>query len=536
MSAVEFILSLKDRMSGSLDRVTDKSENARRSLDNLRKTSTDMFDGATRGANDLRTATERQIEAQAKMRAQAQAYWKRENAARRERTRAERTSLNSIGKIQERITALNQQRKLVDPSDVATLGRYNRELWHLNSRLKQINQTGLAPTAPATRGRRLGIMNTRTARGGFLGGLLGRSNLYMAGGLAVAGGVSKAVQSGAEQQHSRLQMQNEFGSERGNKLFNSLRRQSTAGAFEGGLALARSGVADKDVIPMLRRIGDVANGSEAKMTSLVDTFVQMNKDGKLTAETLRELERNGLNPLNIMNQKTGESFKSMFDRLEAGEISVHEVTKALRQATEQGGKFFGNLDRLDDSALSRWSRFKDTLSTISANFGEGLLATFNIGGKPSAGQKDGPSLADRLAYENEQRIGDNSFSGIMSQLWNTPGALVGMFGDATKAAPLKETRSFSSRGRPMMGGDDIMSNKEREAEEKRRAALEAAKKNQDSINRVNGGGQRVYNITVGKLIETMNNTFQGGVKENANQINQIISQELIKLLASSTGK
>lgn len=536
MSVVEFIMNIKDRGTTVLDRVTEKGDKARRSLEHLDKVGTTTFDGATRGAKDLRDATERQIDAQAKMRAQAEAYWKRENAERLKRRREERTSLNSIAKIQQRIEALNKQRKLVDPSDVATLGKYNRELWHLNERLKQINQTGLEPAAAPARARRFGMINTRTAGGGFLGGLLGRSNLYMAGGLAVAGGISKAIQTGAEQQYTRVQMQNEFGAS-GSSMYDSLRGQrgSLGENVEAyGMQLARAGMRQRDLIPTMRRLGDVANGNDSRMASLVETFAELEEKGTLTRASLENLKSAGFDPLREMSRNTGEGFKSLFERLDNGKITIDEVRESLRRATSEGGEFFGNLDRLDETTLTRWRNFKNTIGEIAGNFGENLLGALNLGGSGN----DKPTWLDEAAFLSEKWKNDD---GIWGQIMNTSllggsVSLLGLFGNADKGAQsLGSVKPKSATGKSVE--DEYFAELRRREKQKEDAEIKKADPQaQEKVNQISGGGQRVYNITVGKLIETMNNTFQGTVRENATEINRIISEELIKLLASTAGR
>lgn len=483
-SIVEFVLSLKDKMSSSLDRVTDKSDKARRSLDKLK-----------RGNTVLEKHTEK--------------------------------SVKSVRGLRSELDKLHKMRDLLPHNSEAQLTRVNRKIKEVEGSLR--------------RAKSVGVDRSRT-RGSGGSNLLGLMGGVLPTAVLAAGafrGASYVLSQGAERDYKRRQFQNEFGATRGSNLFRSLGRQKASlgeGVFDSGSALVRSGFDVKETTSLLKQFGDVANGSEDKLASLAETFGKIRIEGHLTRDTMKELRATGFEPLRILFENTEEGATSLFERLDNGTITIREVQAALSDATSEGGKFFGNLDRLDESTLSRWDRLKDSISTIAGNFGENFLKAVNLGAKP--GDPSQPSILDELAYDNEKgnfswrtlakgALGANPLTAITSMV-------LPMFGDASKVEEQQVTGKDLFGGKMFPTAEEITNpidfkNAEEDANTDNNDASER-------INRINGGGQRVYNITVGKLIETMNNTFQGGVKENATDINRIISEELIKLLSSTAGR
>jgi TP901 family phage tail tape measure protein len=51
------------------------------------------------------------------------------------------------------------------------------------------------------------------------------------------------------------------------------------------------------------------------------------------------------------------------------------VEQAMKDATSEGGRFFGMMEKQSKTALGQWSTFQDNLNMLLAEFGKIILPT-----------------------------------------------------------------------------------------------------------------------------------------------------------------
>jgi tape measure domain-containing protein len=136
----------------------------------------------------------------------------------------------------------------------------------------------------------------------------------------------------------------------------------TSDLTAGTKVLLAYGVAEKDILPDMKMIGDVAMGNKEKFKSLSMSFGQVASLGKLTGDNLREMAMAGFNPLQVMSKKTGKSMAVLRKEMEAGKISFKMLEDSMKTATSKGGMFYGSMDKAS-------ATFNGQISTMKDNFG-----------------------------------------------------------------------------------------------------------------------------------------------------------------------
>lgn len=134
--------------------------------------------------------------------------------------------------------------------------------------------------------------------------------------------------------------------------------------------------ADK-VIPTLKQIGDITMGDSERFKSLTLAFSQMSASGKLMGQDLLQMINAGFNPLTIMSERTGKSISQLKDEMSAGAISSEMVAQAFADATAEGGKFHGMLEKQSKGLKGQISNLKGAIDDMFNSIGEqseGLLA------------------------------------------------------------------------------------------------------------------------------------------------------------------
>jgi tape measure domain-containing protein len=147
---------------------------------------------------------------------------------------------------------------------------------------------------------------------------------------------------------------------------------STEDYGEGAKKLLANNVAYEKVIPTLKMLADVSLGNSERFGRLSLAFGQISAKGKLAGQELNQLAESGFNPLQQMAEKTGESYESLFKKMEGREISVQDVTNALKDATSEGGRFYKAIDKGSAGTNAKINQTKAAITQLQVAFGTGF--------------------------------------------------------------------------------------------------------------------------------------------------------------------
>ena len=110
------------------------------------------------------------------------------------------------------------------------------------------------------------------------------------------------------------------------------------------LLLNFNAVTEDEIIQTLRMLGDITGGDQVKMDSMTLAFAQCASAGRLMGQDLLQMVNAGFNPLQIIAEKTGKSLGDLKNEMSEGKISVDMVKQAFKDATSEGGRFYGMLE------------------------------------------------------------------------------------------------------------------------------------------------------------------------------------------------
>ena len=189
-----------------------------------------------------------------------------------------------------------------------------------------------------------------------------------------------AVKSAADIEMLTTDFETLLGSaEKGSKLVDDIRNMASKTPF-GTTDLAKAsktllafGVDSEKTLPILSRIGDVATGNKDRMKSLSLVYGQVTAAQRLMGQDLLQFINAGFNPLLEISERTGESMASLKDRMSKGEIGIDQVKQAFVDATSEGGRFFGGMERGSRTLQGRISTLKDVFLELLASFGDVAL-------------------------------------------------------------------------------------------------------------------------------------------------------------------
>ncbi|GHU43905.1 hypothetical protein FACS1894111_10290 [Clostridia bacterium] len=149
----------------------------------------------------------------------------------------------------------------------------------------------------------------------------------------------------------------------------------TKGLMDSTKTLLNFGVAEEEVMGIMKQLGDISLGDEERFKSLSLVFGQVSSLGRLQGQDLLQLINAGWNPLNEISKRTGESMSVLKKRMEDGAIGLDEVRLAMSDATSEGGLFFKAMEKQSKSMKGLLGTLKDALDNkILTRWGQGLSA------------------------------------------------------------------------------------------------------------------------------------------------------------------
>ena len=124
------------------------------------------------------------------------------------------------------------------------------------------------------------------------------------------------------------------------------------------------------VVPTLKAIGDISMGDAGKFQSLTLAFSQMSATGKLMGQDLLQMINAGFNPLTEISRKTGKSIGDLKEEMSAGSISAEMVADAFMSATQEGGKFYGMLEKQGQGLAGKLNTLQGAIDDMFNNLGQ----------------------------------------------------------------------------------------------------------------------------------------------------------------------
>ncbi len=196
-------------------------------------------------------------------------------------------------------------------------------------------------------------------------------------GAALLGFTMKASALGREIEQTRISFEVMVGSVReGQALFKEVTELANVTPFTGRdlqgatKLLLNFGVSARKVIPTLKMLGDISGGDANRLHYLTLAFAQTSAAGRLMGQDLLQMVNAGFNPLQEISRKTGISLVVLKKKMEDGAISAAMVEAAFKGATQQGGRFFGMMDRQGQTFEGRLSTLKDKWELAMGGLGE----------------------------------------------------------------------------------------------------------------------------------------------------------------------
>jgi len=127
---------------------------------------------------------------------------------------------------------------------------------------------------------------------------------------------------------------------------------------------------DKNLITSeLRMLGDLAMGNEQKFGLLTDAYAKLRAKGKVSLEELNRFTENGVPLLGQLAKNLGVSNDELQNMVSSGKIKLKDIQQAMKDLTEEGGMFFGMMEKKSQGVNGKLSTLRDNLSMTMIKWG-----------------------------------------------------------------------------------------------------------------------------------------------------------------------
>jgi len=118
---------------------------------------------------------------------------------------------------------------------------------------------------------------------------------------------------------------------------------------------------EKDVIPQMKMLGDLAGGNAERLNSIALAYSQSMAAGKLNMQDVNQLINAGVPILGELAKMYGVNVGQIRKMIEQGQIMSKDTQKAFRNMTSAGGMFFNGMKIASETTAGKLSTLRDSL-------------------------------------------------------------------------------------------------------------------------------------------------------------------------------
>lgn len=147
---------------------------------------------------------------------------------------------------------------------------------------------------------------------------------------------------------------------------------------DAGKKLLAFGVAADQIVPTLRRIGDISSGIGAPIGEIADLYGKMRVQGRLFAEDINQLTGRGIPIIQQLAKQFGVTDDAIRGLVMNGEVGFKNLEKAFIDMTSEGGQFSGLMVEQSKTLIGQWSNLKDIIEQTARSLGEKFLPELKL--------------------------------------------------------------------------------------------------------------------------------------------------------------
>jgi len=126
---------------------------------------------------------------------------------------------------------------------------------------------------------------------------------------------------------------------------------------------------EKDVIPQMRIIGDLAGGNAQRFQSIALAYSQSMAAGKANMQDMNQLINAGVPILGQLAKMYKVNVGQIRDMISKGKIMSTDIQRAFKDMTSAGGKFYKGMEIASQTTSGKLSTLEDNMKRAAASMG-----------------------------------------------------------------------------------------------------------------------------------------------------------------------
>jgi tape measure domain-containing protein len=153
---------------------------------------------------------------------------------------------------------------------------------------------------------------------------------------------------------------------------------SSRGLIDYGRSLLGMGARAEQLVPILSRLGDVAQGNDETLGRLVLQFGQVLNSGSFKKEEFNVFAEAGAD-VQAFAKAAGKSMQELNAAFERGEVGADVMVKGFNAMTSEGGRFFNMNAKMSATFDGQLNSFLEKLDLFRIKVGTAFLQGFKPG-------------------------------------------------------------------------------------------------------------------------------------------------------------
>jgi len=150
------------------------------------------------------------------------------------------------------------------------------------------------------------------------------------------------------------------------------------GVGKAGKQLLAFGVAEEDLIPRLKVLGDIAAGTNAPLSDIAQIFGKIKAKNKAMTEEILQLSDRGIPIIKMLSEEYGITGEQVLKAAEKSKLSFDVIFKAMTKMSNKGGIFENQMEKQSNTMAGIFSTLKDNIVIAFATIGDELDKQFKI--------------------------------------------------------------------------------------------------------------------------------------------------------------
>lgn len=233
------------------------------------------------------------------------------------------------------------------------------------------------------------LKSTLDKLNGPIGGGLGGGLTSLIGGVglgaATASFVSFGVKSAAAFEQTSVAFKTMLKSGAGAKdLLAEISKFASETPFEfpeladAGKKLLAFGVAGNEIVPTLRRIGDVSSAIGAPIGEIAELYGKARVQGRLFAQDINQLTGRGIPIIQEIAKQFHTTEDNVRKLVETGQVGFANLEQAFKDMTSSGGQFFGMMAEQSQTLSGKFSTLKDNIGALAREWADKLIPVMKL--------------------------------------------------------------------------------------------------------------------------------------------------------------